>query len=471
MASRVARRGGGPYNGRAMASPQTWEVETAMSSVDLSVGCRDGADSPLGLLRRAAIWLTPDRQFMLVLLGLTLSLGVLYAIVTRPFFGPDEDAHLLYVQSLWASGGTRIEGRAVSHLPTYYGLISPVYPLVASQPQEVQLAALRLTSLLFFLGEVILAHLLARMLSPKNRFVYLGTPTVVALLPGRAWMAATVNDDNLAAFASAALLYFTMRCLLRGFDRGSLAGLLLGSALTALSKTTAWPVLGVCGLVVLGAAIVRHSRQGARRRWPAVGIGLLLGAAFLTAVFPLADGMARGRLSSFGRSLPKLLDMPTPHPEPFVVQYKSFWMPLWSDDYAAPDFAYLLAAALMAVALSGLLLQAGRSLWRQESRGGWIGTAVTALVALAVWVTVILQYLLLVAGTDSFLLPRISNTTTHARYLSPAVVPFAYLIASGLNQFLPTRLRVLGLWILAGVFLLLTGVALFSLVSRFYWWP
>jgi len=95
------------------------------------------------------------------------------------------------------------------------------------------------------------------------------------------------------------------------------------------------------------------------------------------------------------------------------------------------------------------------------------------LVAAAVWTVSFLMHVTLVSGTGSFSVPRDSWPPiwppTHARYLFPALLPAAYLMASGLGQLVPKRIASFGLAAVVAFLLLLNGYAFYSLASQFYW--
>lgn len=441
-----------------------------MSSVDLSVGCRDGADSPLGLLRRAAIWLTPDRRVLFSLLGLALTMAVIYALITPALAGPDEDAHYDYVRSLWDSKGTQIAGRAAYHQPAYYWVPALGYAMTRDQPRELQLVAMRVVSSALFLAEVLLAYLVAKSLSSTNRFIYMAVPAIVALLPGRTWIGAMVNDDNLASLASAAVIYFFVQCMLHGLQPRLAVGFVVAISVAVLSKITVWPVVAV---IVFVLAVTETCRNW--KTWTGRLGNAGLSAGLLVAAVSIALLLARDQLPRITSRLAMinpatLQSIPAPEPEPFVFQFKSYWLPVLSDDYSPPDLAYQLVLALILVALVGLALGLLKSRSGPTNRG-WVVTVATLLVLIpVVWVSILWDYLLLVADKGSFIATRDQMWGMHGRYLYPALVPVAYLVAAGAGQLIPPGFRPMGLAGIILLLLVLNGIALFSLVSQIYWW-
>src|SRR5450830_538074 len=283
---------------------------------------------------RAVAWLNPERQYLLTLLGLTLLLGISYAVITPPLAGLDEKGHFDHAQLMWQTHGDRTTWDSIPAPPdserqqpdTYYWLASVGYGLAADQPREVQVVATRMVSVVLLLGEVVLAFLTARLLAPNNRFVYLAAPTIVALLPGRAWIGAMISNDNLAALTSALLIYLFVRCTVRGFERGSVVGLLIAVPIAVASKITAWPVIAVTGVPLLagGVVILWRSKMPGWRRLLLVPVFLLVPALIAASLNRL--DLVR-TLGTFASLRGKLTAMPAPGPQPFVHQWQSFWLP------------------------------------------------------------------------------------------------------------------------------------------------
>ncbi len=428
----------------------------------------------VALLPEALRQIDADHWMVVALAALTFVLSGAYALTTPAFLGPDEEGHFQYVESLFRSGGEAITGTERYQPAGYYLVASAGYALSAGQPREVQLVAVRLVSATLLLFEVVFAYLVGRMLSPSNRFVYLSTAAIVALLPGRSWIAGTVNNDNLASLASAAILYATVCGITRGLCWKTAFGLALAVLIAVMSKVTVWPVVMIAG--VFTAAIVVRRPWGMRAEAGWFTPALLVGSGLVTLVALLRGSLQlQAHLNSVFSSWRRFLDIPPVQPEPFIFQFKSFWMPVWRDDYAPPDVGYQLALVLMLVAGAGLLLRALRSLARWQpgrlDRKRAACIALLVLVAVAVSLSPIVRYLSVVAGTSSFHIGRYNMWAMHGRFLFPALVPLAYLSAVGLGQLVLPSARSLGLAVLVTILLLLNSIALFSVVSSFYWWP
>jgi len=450
-----------------------------------------------------------ERGFILALLCTALLLGVAYVVASPAFTGPDEVDHLQYVRTLVESGGAKVEGLQAKQPASYYWLTAPVYLLVRGQPQPLQLAALRLVSVALFLGEVLLAYLAARRLSPSNPFVYLSTAAIVALLPGRVWLAATLNNDNLASLASTALIYLVARGVMGGFDRVTRLCLLVALPAALLSKLSSWVVVVVVVGVIAVVAIRRSATSGilARRAfriaaavaasalltlaaadcvasWSALSgdsapatVDRLEGASLRLIKGPLAplDRMSGMRLSFIHLTWRTMIQIPPPQLEPFALQFKSFWFPVWEYDNGLTDESLQLPLLVSALAVVGIAVGLVRFFRRGDrvpaDRRKAVCLAVLALMIVATWLWILLQFLIVVGGTGSFMPNSGLVWSAHARYLFPVLVPIAFFLATGLRQFIPVRWSPLGLAALVAVLLYLQVIVLANLISRSYWWP
>ncbi len=292
---------------------------------------------------------------LLAAVALAHSLG--YMIVVPPWQGPDEFAHYAY-SALLAGGygptdGTaparaaraRIETgieaamdsrgftRTVSWYPVpggpakgfidqpgssslfwetrqpavYYEAGAALLRLYAADPTtipaDVGLWLVRLTSVIWSLGVVLLAWGCAVLLAPgpRPRLLHVALPLTIALLPMRVFIDSMVNNDVLAELAVSLVVLCVVAWLTRRRPFG-LAGLLwavLGLvaivvALRTKATTTAAVAPALGGAALLGACVLQ-SRAVARgrRAWLAAAAATLLGGAVLGAAL-LATGITTG---------------------------------------------------------------------------------------------------------------------------------------------------------------------------------
>ena len=276
-----------------------------------------------------------ERRFLWVLLVLFAAKGVILTYVFPPFSGHDEVAHYAYLEVMmeegrlplipdpvayndayaagqspdfdkipeyfqkyqqyitadWWSDQTRVV-RTVTYLgeylpsgwiytanhpPLYYLMMAPVWEATSSQSPEFQLYAFRLAAIPLGLLTVLFAYLMTRRIFPRDTFLAVTVPAVVALQPQIAYEAAMLNNDILAIVTTSACLYLIAVGLQNRFTVGlcSWLGLALGVAL--LSKSTAVIVMPVIALAMVLRLGWKHVVE-----WVAKG-GLVLAIAAVVA--------------------------------------------------------------------------------------------------------------------------------------------------------------------------------------------
>lgn len=254
-----------------------------------------------------------ERRFLWLLLVLFLAKGVIFTFIFPPFSGHDEVAHYAYIKVMVeegrlplipdpvaydaeyeASGNPEIDRipeyfaeyqqymtndwyksqdgiiRTVTYLgeympsgwiytanhpPLYYLLVAPVYMLTEGSSPETQLYALRLAAIPFGLLTVLFAYLTTRRLFPRERFLAITVPTLVAFQPQIAYEAAMLNNDIVAIATTSACLYLVVVGLQNRFTVGLCAWLGLALGLAVLTKTTAvivMPVIAIAMVLRLG---------------------------------------------------------------------------------------------------------------------------------------------------------------------------------------------------------------------------
>ncbi|MFZ0546572.1 MAG: glycosyltransferase family 39 protein [Candidatus Promineifilaceae bacterium] len=218
---------------------------------------------------------SPARQYapiVLILIAYLLA-GTLYAVYTPDWQAPDEPAHYNYIRQL-ADGRfpimqpgdydqayqEQVVGSAFDpqysvatfeyedyQPPLYYLLESPVFLLF-----DGAIRPLRLLSVLFGAGIVLLAYLIAQRLFPTQSWLWPTTAAFVAFVPQHVAMLAAINNDSLAELLIAAILYTIIR--ISSAERPSnhqlvALGILMG--LGFLTKATVYLMVPVIGLYLL----------------------------------------------------------------------------------------------------------------------------------------------------------------------------------------------------------------------------
>lgn len=252
--------------------------------------------------------LSAHRIGLLVVLGIYLVLGALYAVRTPDWQNPDEPAHVQVIHQLAAHGccpmiapgdwdqallsqltSERFAPELLDALPSiqyedhqpplYYLLALPVYSTSGQS-----LLALRLLSLLISTGVVVAAYSAARALLPARGWVAVSAAAFVALVPQHLAMMTSANNDALSELIVAAGLLLVLFYLRGSGERGyALCWGALALLLAALFLFVALPAGGVLPLLVASAALAAGGTATVLWRWrgdaPPLLIGVALGAA------------------------------------------------------------------------------------------------------------------------------------------------------------------------------------------------
>jgi 4-amino-4-deoxy-L-arabinose transferase-like glycosyltransferase len=189
-------------------------------------------------------WLnhTSSKLTLILILVFYLLVGGLYAVYTPAWQAPDEPAHYNYVRYLAEKGRfpvlhlgdyphaylERIKAARFPpdmsiepiryefwQPPLYYIVATPVYRLF-----DGALLPLRLLSVMFGAGVVLLAYAIALTLRPGDTALALGAAAFVAFVPMHLTMMASVNNDGLAELLLAAVILLLIRFALKPSDQG-----------------------------------------------------------------------------------------------------------------------------------------------------------------------------------------------------------------------------------------------------------
>jgi len=405
-----------------------------------------------------------------------LFIGGLYAVYTPAWQAPDEPAHYNYVRYLAENGRFPVlhygdyphayleqikAARFPPDMPVesiryefwqpplYYVLATPVYRLFGGA-----LIPLRLLSLAFGAGVVVMAYAIALAWRPGDTTLALGAAAFVAFVPMHLTMMASVNNDALAELLLAAVMLRLMRLTVQPADRGQavfrpsdliITGLLLGLglvtkatvyvaiplALVALALSVRRPMwLGRAALALFGPAldlaIPWYVRYLAVYGWPdllctrnhaAVVVGQLRTADYLAAVGWVVY----------------LKDLVTTSFHSFWGQFG--WMAVPMDGRIYLGLGLL--SALMVVGC-GLAVWGGRGL-EGRPKGG-LRSKTGRLVGLWLAFTSLM-----------YLYYNLSLVQFQGRYLFPALVPIGLWGVLGLREILSRR------WVWIGVGVCVVG--------------
>jgi 4-amino-4-deoxy-L-arabinose transferase-like glycosyltransferase len=457
------------------------------------------------------------RRQEIILLGLLLlgylMLGTLFAVRTPPWQAPDEPAHYNYVRQLvdgewpiiepgdWDQAylsqvvgaefdpAYPVDGLTYEDWqpPLYYLLQLPVYRL-----SDGSLTAMRLLSVLFGAGVVVLAYIAGRAVFAGNTPSALAVAAFVAFLPQHLAILGSVNNDSLAELIIAAILALlvvpwpdrppTRRLVLLGLLLG--AGFLMKGTVYLMAPVVGafllvryWPTRPDSSAGETQLKLLTTNRRPVRSLIYAFAPALLLGLLLWgrnAAVYGGLDVLARAAHDEVVVGQPRTAE--------WVAQYglagtigrflrttfNSFWGQFGWMAAPLPGWMYWPLAALTLAAVVGLLsvfadhrpqtTDDGR---RIADRGLWsVVCGQQSLQVLVLGLTFLLTLALHVGYNLTFVQHQ-------GRYLFPALIPIAVGFTAGLNYWLRPVVR---RWPWAAYLLPLGFVVLLGGISLFALW-
>jgi hypothetical protein len=448
-----------------------------------------------------------SRAWLLLLLGLTLIHGLIYAVVIPPWQGPDETGHFEYVWLLdrlarvptqndlyapleqemlaslyeWHYGDfiqrplpeqmpARIDGLPKSVFAYYtrpvvierfsLAYLWQVLYLLPFRSQDllVQLYAGRLSSVVLNVGIVWLSYLTLCQLFPTRLDLAALTTSVVVFLPQHTFINSMVGDGPLAELMSCLVLYCWVSIFQQGLSIWRVAAIVSGTLVGLWSKNTALYLVPVdIGLGVWWLVRQRHSLW----RWRHVAY-LCASTALLGAGLWIWSHSALGqRALPWLRALPALFrwawvdQRGTTLGQALLAGYDGLWanfgwmsLPIGARWYGA--ITLLTALALWGWCFGRRQEPQAQPVWSIVMMGG---TLVAALVG-SFWVGLALQ-----PGLYQF----------QGRYLFPALIPFAFLLIGGLDRLLDLRANSVTRLAVVLFLVVLDSWCLFGVIIPYYY--
>jgi len=394
------------------------------------------------------------RLILALILGLHLTLGILFAANTPPWQAPDEPAHYNYVRYLVEQGSfpvlhmgdyphAYLEEIKSRHFPPdlsidpiryefhqpplYYTLAAPIYGLTGGDP-----FSLRLFSVALGAGIVLLAYAIALRALPRQPALALGTAAFVAFLPQHLATVAQIGNDVLAELLYAAVLFMLVGWLTQPtntnrhnnkhwgdfFGLGFLLGLIL------ITKTTAYIAVPLAG------GVLTWRWWGARagiRRILLEGLAIALPAALIALPWYARDVAVYGWPDFLGLTRHDQIVAGQMRAADFVAQqgwhaywlravrdtFRSFWGQFGWMGVVLDTRVYFVLLLLSSAALGGMVLRAaGRGHRRLAPALILLGSSVLLTLLVYIWYnTQFLQH--------------------QGRYLFTALIPIAIFFCLG----------------------------------------
>ncbi|HAL61304.1 MAG TPA: hypothetical protein DCP08_02730 [Chloroflexi bacterium] len=272
----------------------------------------------------------------LALLGVALSVGLLWAFVVPPWQAPDEWRHFEYVK-LILEEGRLVSSRDISpeimreiidsmvrhnywqfgyayypydpsnppqsfeeivpdwiahslyHPPAYYAAAALFISPLSRSGVDQQLLAARVFSVLLGALSVAIAYGTARAIFPQEEALSRLAPLIVALLPMHAFINASVNSDALAELMVSLLIFQWVVILRRGLSPLLAIGVVFATVVGFLTKRITVMSLPISAVGLLLWLTGKPWRSLSTGKLAAVGMGLILGMAGMAALLTWRD--------------------------------------------------------------------------------------------------------------------------------------------------------------------------------------
>ncbi len=174
----------------------------------------------------------------------------------------------------------------------YYIYSALPLQLVKNADMAAQSHAVRLGSVVLFMGFLIVCWKFMKELVPIGHPLQWMVPAFAALLPGLLDTMTAINDDVGAVFVFSLFLLYSVRIIRKGFSLSNLAGLSFALLLCYLTKNTTWFAFVLTPLVFLQSIFRQRLKWLA---WALIIGGTLVG---IIAAFSWGDALYWYRISS-----------------------------------------------------------------------------------------------------------------------------------------------------------------------------
>ena len=494
-----------------------------MDGLDNRINAASPAGSYRSRVWAAVRTATVEHKFLVLLLVLFVAKGVAITFVHAPYTGHDEVAHYAYLQVVadehrvptlpdlqewrafydregepghdrmppefwaycrfttldWDPGCKGVDRKpsavyamslgglyfptgwiyTANHPPLYYLVMTPLYWLTDGLSIEGQLYALRLAALPFGLMTVLFAFLTVRTLFPRDRFLAMTVPALVAFQPQISYEAAMLNNDILAIAFTSAVIWLLVKGLKTGFPIRTVVLIGFCYGLAVLSKNTSLTTGGIVAFAMIFGLGLRNWRQWLPKGALAAGVtALMIWPWYLFMHRTYGDFTGLGRIRELQYWNYQSGNLPTIWSQ--LTSQRFFWA-RWRETWG--EFGWrliplgevgswpLLRALLWItiVAMFGIAVWAirfhrvNRAMLRAagEVEARSIAQRAESIFVLERWqmvgvltmgVTCMLAYAAILQFGTTFSL-------TQARYYFPAIVPAAILAMLGLRSLTPRR--------------------------------
>jgi hypothetical protein len=359
---------------------------------------------------------------------------------------------------------------ATPYPPLYYVIMAIPYKLFQNGPVLSRLYATRIGSGAISALSCVFAYLLAYQIF-RSRHWGMALGLAMAFFPMGTFIGSSVNNDAAMICATTALLWLTARALqAERVTQRLLIAMGVTSGIILLVKPTGGSVVAIAGISLLVKCWPLRWRQGwlswNRVRQLALYAAPIVGLYSLLVLVRIASTPSTGTATLVGMDVPvttqkySLLDYIVLKQQAgdkyFMWLFvKTLWGVFgWLEVYM-PDTIY---SAIFLCCVIGLAGAAISLVWLRAERGMVIFLSATILAHIG-FVFLVVDYFLGFSQNGVGL-------GLQGRYFSPVLAPFLLLLICGWH--LVTGRRKLSLFVLPSIVLVIQGIALATITSRYY---
>lgn len=425
-----------------------------------------------------------ERNFIILLLLLTLVKGFLFAAIVPKWQAPDEPFYFKYTKILVEERRvpTISETPAMGH-PPLFPVIS-IVPYVLTRPlgNTAQVFSIRLLSVLFSIIVVWLGFKTAATIFPENKFVQLLVPALLAFSPQYSFISSSINSDSLLILIFSLTLYQLVLIINSSLTWERFTFLLITLLVGIFSKERFLVILPPLILVIIyefyksiRTKLPKFLRQNTL---PVLAIVSL-------CLFFILRWWGKFNFSMvINEKLRSVVPYYTPSPlkELFFSRnfpgrtFEGFWGNFgWWQYIPLRQEIYQTIKLVMLLSLIGLIIWAGKIVWHLVSRRKAQQTVATEplikegkalgeqLFTLAIFLFVIYLALYAAAAYD------LTTGGGHGRYILIVMVPLFSFLSLGLGNLFPKAVQQRAFSILFVSLFALNAISLFYTILPWYY--
>lgn len=366
--------------------------------------------------------------------------------------------------------------------PLYYILLAPLYAALRGQSILVHYYALVFISGLMAVATVFLAGLTAQTLFPSDRLLQIAIPAFALFCPTQSFLAAAINNDNLATLISALGMLLLVWLFRYGFRWTTALGLLAVAVIGVLTKRSLlfWAPLAIMGLglywvtlnlkrltdrqrvvmsgVIQGVIVALIVAVPLSFFWPQLAGWLAWGLEKAPIAKVRGVGFVYQAIASGTYWTPKILEIDRQSAVyTLITSWALFgWGNLW------PAAGYTIISVVIGLACLGLMAVIWRSAKDSQRLEPWqkniLGVFALSIVLAFAGILVVIVGLG-VPGT----------WTWPGRYLQTLLIPFGVFLALGLKELFPRAKQPWFLYMLLGGLFLSDAVSLAQTAIPFFY--